>query len=1742
MHRAFARATLALLVAAPLLLCQTERISQRALLYDLDGALTGPSRQDAETVARRFLREHVREPGLTFELESRSSSFDGALEHLAFAPRVAGIRFFAASVRIHVDRQGRVVRFDAPELPASPRDLAFPAGARRVAEIALGRMRVPSRGPLRTGRVDNGADGRTEIEADGLARPLVAMRAWFDAGGEARPSWTVYVDPGDAPPQLLVVDAATEQVRYQRTLVQQAEPDGYVFPAPQTQNPDAGAYQLEYLSGRFSGAGPCPASIYPGSAGAGGLCWTDGVATVGNNADVCADLNNDDVCDGRALGTAQRFLFPFTNAYDATLDPNADLSAAIVNAFYWTNVAHDWLYGLGFDEASGNFQQDNFGRGGWGGDAVFVDVHDSGATNNAWFSTPPESVAPRMALGLWTGARRDTAFDGDVILHEYVHGLTNRLVGGAWDSGALFVWHSGAMGEGWSDVMAASFTSDPVIGEYVTRNAATGVRTVRYDQSPLTFGQFGVRRMAVLPGTTTLAGLPAVHRDGEIWASTLWSVREAIGQSAFEPLVVAALKLTPRRPSMLDARDAVIQAAGLQGLNATQVCQVWQAFAARGMGASAALNPVGPGEWSDTAISVYEAFDSPTSCGGSPPSWGAALLSEGAESASGWTADGLWHRTTRRAASGAWSWWFGQEATSNYDTGARVSGSLTSPSISLVGQSGALLEWKQFFRGEGFLRAINVSNGLDPYLNLDSGRVWISADGGSSWSVVTHIAHESAGSGFVLYRVNLAPYAGQTIRVRFEFDTFTASDNAQEGWYLDDIAVRGGVGGPALQVSPASLAFAGAPGQALPVQTLDVSNTGGGSMPWTAQTSGASWLAVAPGSGTGDGAVQVSVSSAGLAPGVYNASVEIDAGAAGTETVPVTLTVTAATPVAAWAFEETAAGPGVTLADQTGGGRNLTTAGSGTAAAAGAAGRGRLLTGVTGSAATPGEAALTPAVFTARVWVKLRAVPSSFGVVMAQFGGANAKGWYLAVHSTGKVILMGATPPSSTPWLMSNGALQLGRWHQLAVTLDRASGDGKIYIDGALDRTGTFPGVTADPDAPLTFGKASWTDNYYLDAVLDEARIDPVLWSDAGVAADFSSFTPPAPTANTAVAASWSFNSSLDDESGNSHNPTAGGGVELAGVIGDGRRLNTLADALEIPLAAELNPSSFTVRAWVRLPQAPAAWGDLISNYGADFAGWRIGVTAAGEPFFAVASKPNQLPSVVAPAPLETHRWTALSAVYDGALRRMALYVDGALAAERYGTEMTPRAEGLLTLGRASWIDAHAVVADIDEIRIEPRAWSGAEVSSDFQSFPAQPAVGPVAMWSFEETGGGSGFAMDDSAGGEHDIVHSGSGHSPHSGLSGAARFFGGWPEVATVNGGADFETDSFSFSAWVRLNHFPSSWGELFGNYDGAAAGWYAGVFNDGRLILSVAGPTSKPWLLSTQALTLGRWHHVAVTFDGPSRRGRIYLDGALSASAVFPSWAVPSGTTPTLGRAPWAQTGWLAFSMDEARFDGVERSPSDIAADHAALASAANPAPLADWRFDDDPSAVTLVDSSSGGHHASVDDPAPVAAGGAWQFSGLGGAGLSAHSDLGGGLLTFHARISLDALPPSWGVLYSSMTNDARGWFVGVDPSGRVILCIAGQPGSTPWLVSAVSISAGSWTDLTVTFDPVNRRAAIYLDGALDSTAVFPAHTPQNDSPAAIARASWTAGRNLQVTIDRARLWRKEYSLQEIQDLLGP
>jgi len=131
-----------------------------------------------------------------------------------------------------------------------------------------------------------------------------------------------------------------------------------------------------------------------------GVIGEEYTITRGNNVNAyedTSDVNSPGYSpDG---GPSLNFDFPF--------DPNQPeygfWDPAITNLFYMNNVIHDVLYRYGFDEPSGNFQQNNYGNGGSSSDYVRAEAQDGSGTNNANFSTPPDGNNPRMQMYLWTG-------------------------------------------------------------------------------------------------------------------------------------------------------------------------------------------------------------------------------------------------------------------------------------------------------------------------------------------------------------------------------------------------------------------------------------------------------------------------------------------------------------------------------------------------------------------------------------------------------------------------------------------------------------------------------------------------------------------------------------------------------------------------------------------------------------------------------------------------------------------------------------------------------------------------------------------------------------------------------------------------------------------------------------------------------------------------------------------------------------------------------------------------------------------------------------------------------------------------------------------------------------------------------------------------------------------------------------------------------------------------------------------
>jgi extracellular elastinolytic metalloproteinase len=115
---------------------------------------------------------------------------------------------------------------------------------------------------------------------------------------------------------------------------------------------------------------------------------------------------------------------------------------ATTQLFWFVNTFQDHLETtpIGFTHPARGFEFDDAdGPGGAAGSDPVIAESDNldptnsatlrDSTNNASMSTPVDGSPPWLRTYLYTDASLNAADAADVVLHEYTHGLTNRLIG-----------------------------------------------------------------------------------------------------------------------------------------------------------------------------------------------------------------------------------------------------------------------------------------------------------------------------------------------------------------------------------------------------------------------------------------------------------------------------------------------------------------------------------------------------------------------------------------------------------------------------------------------------------------------------------------------------------------------------------------------------------------------------------------------------------------------------------------------------------------------------------------------------------------------------------------------------------------------------------------------------------------------------------------------------------------------------------------------------------------------------------------------------------------------------------------------------------------------------------------------------------------------------------------------------------------------------------------------------------------
>ncbi len=396
-----------------------------------------------EDIARDFLSREAALYGLSpsalaaaYVREVHDTGTGGII--VIFGQRVAGVDVFQTEVKVLLDRTGHLVAIGGNlHGAASPKTKglkkAYSAGPAPAIAIAatdafgialtpadLGALKKEKAGYRYFDLVNSPATAAKKLR---FGTPPRAKQVFFAMPDRLVPAYYLEVDgvvPGQRSSDLwgYVIAAETGQILVRRHLVQDVAYKYRVWA-------DASA-PFTPMSGPQADFGPHPTGQPDGSLPpfvAPGLItmegfnknpngvadpWLDAAATVslGNNVDSYADISGQDGFDATDVRATPNGSLTFDRTYDVSQSPSLtqdQIMASATQLFYNNNWLHDFWYDSGFNEAAGNAQALNFGRGGVEGDVLHAEAQDSSGLNNADMSTPADGESPRMQMYLWDG-------------------------------------------------------------------------------------------------------------------------------------------------------------------------------------------------------------------------------------------------------------------------------------------------------------------------------------------------------------------------------------------------------------------------------------------------------------------------------------------------------------------------------------------------------------------------------------------------------------------------------------------------------------------------------------------------------------------------------------------------------------------------------------------------------------------------------------------------------------------------------------------------------------------------------------------------------------------------------------------------------------------------------------------------------------------------------------------------------------------------------------------------------------------------------------------------------------------------------------------------------------------------------------------------------------------------------------------------------------------------------------------
>ncbi|MCA0237162.1 MAG: M36 family metallopeptidase [Bacteroidetes bacterium] len=383
--------------------------------------------------ALRYLKEHAADMGLSVQdvadlkVTDEYRSKNNGVTHVWIQQQHAGIPVYNALIGLHVLPNGNV-KYVSHRLVANlaqkinltaPSLSAYKALELAMANLGFGGFTTPNlkeKTNERNWLFEGGAISSMDIPVNACYEP--------QRDGSVRLAWMLVIAQANTSDVWSMrVDAQTGLIlsKHNRTVYCQAGhahsgsdeaadcEDQVDAPATasSTLNENDETYNVFPLPAESPSHGSRELLLNPADPAASPFGWldVDGVPgpeytyTRGNNAWAYEDSANDN--NGSPIESAQGSNGVFNFPFDPNLEPESNRSAAITNLFYMTNKMHDISYRFGFDEDAGNYQANNFGRGGNEGDPVMAEALDGSGVDNANFVPTPDGFSGRMQMYKW---------------------------------------------------------------------------------------------------------------------------------------------------------------------------------------------------------------------------------------------------------------------------------------------------------------------------------------------------------------------------------------------------------------------------------------------------------------------------------------------------------------------------------------------------------------------------------------------------------------------------------------------------------------------------------------------------------------------------------------------------------------------------------------------------------------------------------------------------------------------------------------------------------------------------------------------------------------------------------------------------------------------------------------------------------------------------------------------------------------------------------------------------------------------------------------------------------------------------------------------------------------------------------------------------------------------------------------------------------------------------------------------